>query len=559
MRRLTSWNTWGTGKFARDQRKLARQHGHYSSQVEQLEDRLLLSATGLPANAMGPAPAPTYTDFIIGGQDGFLSSYMAAAGVSDGVTPIGNDLYTVSVPDAVNLAHMQTALANNPFVDYVEPDYEINLALTPNDPRFTSGELWGLHNGGSSGGVVDADIDAPDAWDLTTGSTQFGIGVIDTGIDYTHEDLYLNIWLNQAEIPSGKSGVADIDSDGLITFYDLNDVSNSSYTSDVNSNGYIDGGDLLNDSSWENGTDEDSNGYIDDLIGWDFANNDNDPYDDNAHGTHCAGTIAGIGDNATGVAGVNWVGQVAGLKFLTGGGSGSTSDAVSAVNYAANIRSNGGNLIATSNSWGGGGYSASLETAIIAAQAEDQLFIAAAGNSGAASPSYPALYPQSNIISVAATDRTDTIASFSQYGTTTVDLAAPGVAIWSTTPGNNYASYNGTSMATPHVAGAVALLYSYKPTATWTEVRDAIYVSVETASTHANLSSLAGKMVTEGRLHLRGALDALGPAGPGPGSVTFDATKYASDATATVTVADADRNLDDAAADTVTVLVSSTT
>jgi len=559
MRRLTSWNLWGTGKFTRDQRMLARRHNQQSYQVEQLEERVLLSGTGLPANEMGPAPAPTFTEFIVSAQDGFLGTYTANAGAGESLTSIGNNLFTMTVPDAVNLTAMQNMLANNPFVDFVDPNYEINLALTPNDPRYTSGDLWGMQNTGGSGGVVDADIDAPDAWDSTTGSTRFGIGVIDTGIDYTHEDLYLNIWLNQAEIPSSKSGVTDIDSDGLITFYDLNDSSNSAYTTDLNGNGYIDGGDLLMDSTWENGTDEDSNGYTDDLIGWDFASNDNDPMDDNSHGTHCAGTIAGIGNNGTGVVGVNWVGQVAGLKFLTGAGTGTTADAVSAVNYAAAIRADGGNLIATSNSWGGGGYTSSLENAIINARDEGQLFVAAAGNSGASSPSYPALYPQDNVISVAATDRTDTIASFSQYGTSSVDLAAPGVAIVSTTPGDAYDSYNGTSMATPHVAGAVALLYAHKPTATWTEVRDAIFDGVETASTHPNLSSLNGKMVTEGRLHLLGSINELGPTGPGPGSVEFDATTYATTATANVRVTDPDQNHDDGAVETVTVSVKSTT
>ena len=564
MRRLTSWNLWGTGKFTRDQRMLARRRNHRSYQVEQLEDRVLLSATGLLSNEMGPAPAPTYTEFIVGGQDNFLDNYTASAGAGASLTSIGNNLFTVTVPDAVNLTAMQNMFANNPFVDYVEPNFELSVALSPNDPRYTNGDLYGLHNTGGTGRVADADIDAPEAWDSTTGDTRFGVGVIDTGIDYTHPDLYLNIWLNQDEIPSSKSGATDIDSDGLITFYDLNHASNSSYTSDLNGNGYIDGGDLLSDATWENGTDEDNNGYVDDLVGWDFANGDNDPYDDNGHGTHCAGTIAGIGNNGTGVVGVNWVGQVAGLKFLGGGGTGSTADAVSAVNYAAAIRANGGNLVMTSNSWGGGGSSNSMINAINAARDEGQMFFAAAGNgnyNNDLSPSYPASYTHDNIIAVAANGDSDERASFTQWGATSVDITAPGVGIWSTTPNGQYASFNGTSMATPHVAGAAALLYSHKPTATWTEVRDAIFNSVDTQSTHPNLSWTTSSHPVKygGRLNVKQAMDELGPTGPGPGSVEFDATTYATTATANVRVTDADRNTNDGAVETVTVSVKSTT
>ena len=210
---------------------------------------------------------------------------------------------------------------------------------------------------------------AGDAWASDwIGSTRVAIGVIDSGIDYTHPDLYLNLWLNPGEIPSVvRSSLTDVDGDSIITFRDLNNGANAGYVSDLNKTGRIDAGDLLRDKRWENGADDDANGYVDDLIGWDFYNNDNDPYDDDGHGTHVAGTIAASGGNGRGVAGVSWSTQIVALKFLGADGSGSTADAVKAIDYftAASQASPLMSFAATNNSWGGGDSSESLFDAIV--------------------------------------------------------------------------------------------------------------------------------------------------------------------------------------------------
>jgi len=336
---------------------------------------------------------------------------------------------------------------------YAEPDFVVHATFTPNDPSFSS--LWGLNNTGQTGGTGDADIDGPEAWEVTRGSSSVVVGIIDSGIDYTHPDLVANMWTNPGEIPG-------------------------------------------------NGIDDDGNGYIDDTRGWDFANGDNDPLDDHYHGTHCAGTIGGVGNNGIGVAGVCHTVRLMPLKFLSASGSGETSDAVEAVLYAT---AKGATL--TSNSWGGGGYSQALKDAIDAARAAGILFIAAAGNESSNTdtyPSYPSCYDSANIISVAATDHTDTIASFSNYGVSTVDLAAPGVSIYSTSPGNSYRVLSGTSMACPHVAGACALIKSARPSMSWTDLKAAV---LDNADGIAGLRSL---VKTGGRLNVaRAVIVSAGP------------------------------------------------
>ena len=296
-------------------------------------------------------------------------------------------------------------LSRTPFkdaIEYAEPNYIYHAFVIPNDARRS--DLYGMHNIGQTGGMADADIDALEAWQTTHGSGEVVVGDIDSGIDYLHEDLHGNIWENAEEMGLDGAG---------------------------------------NDKR-SNGIDDDGNGHVDDWHGWDFVNNDNDPMDDNNHGTHTAGTIAAKGNNGIGVAGVNWNVKLMPIKFLNDGGSGSTDNAINAVQYAAMF-----GVRITSNSWGGGNKSRALEDAI---RNSGALFVAAAGNTGSSTKMYPAGYSLENVISVAATDHNDALVSLSNYGTAWVDLAAPGVNILSTVRNNEYSYFNGTSMACPHVA-----------------------------------------------------------------------------------------------------------
>lgn len=368
-------------------------------------------------------------------------------------------LELVGLPVGTDVQETIATLKTDPTVEYAEPNWIYTHGATSNDPFFTNGSLWGMY-GDQTSPANQYGSQAGEAWAAgQTGSSNVYIGVIDEGIQFTHPDLDANIWTNPFDAADG------IDNDG--------------------------------------------NGYVDDIHGWDFANNDNSIYDggtqgrlDN-HGTHVSGTIGGEGGNATGVAGINWNVRIISGKFL-GRNGGTTANAIKAVDYMTNLKINRGlNIVATSNSWGGGGFSQALFDAIERANAAGILFIVAAGNSGVnidSSPSYPASYTNANIISVAAIDSAGAIASFSNYGATDVDIGAPGVAINSTVAFNSYASYNGTSMATPHVSGAAALYASAHPGATAAQIKNAILSSaIPTAS-------LAGKTSTGGRLDANAAL-----------------------------------------------------
>ena len=380
-----------------------------------------------------------------------------------------------SVPDAI------ASYQKNPLVEYAEPDYKISLDPTlksqasdesavqitsvqsPNDPKYSL--LWALHNGGQApfGGKSGADIDAPDAWGVTTGSNSVVVAVVDTGVDYTHPDLSANIWTNPNEIP-------------------------------------------------DNGIDDDGNGYVDDVRGWNFVAKTNNPMDDNGHGTHVSGTIGAVGNNNVGITGVDWNVKIMPLKFLDSTGDGYVSDAVSAILYA-----NKKSVPVISCSWGGNGYTQALKDAIDASSA---VVVCAAGNSKVntdLTPSYPASYTSPNIISVAATDYNDNLASFSNYGATSVDLAAPGVGIASTYPNSQYYYMSGTSMATPHVSGVAALIKAANPSFSSSQIKSMILSSVDP------LSGLSGKTVTGGRLDAYKALGSSQNSNPVPAPTTSPA------------------------------------
>ncbi|MCK4718587.1 MAG: right-handed parallel beta-helix repeat-containing protein, partial [Thermoplasmata archaeon] len=327
-------------------------------------------------------------------------------------------------------------LSMDPYILYAEPDYIISTERTPDDPSFDY--LWGLQN-----------INAPRAWDTSIGDENVVIAVVDTGVDYTHSDLTANMWANPNEIPG-------------------------------------------------NGIDDDGNGYVDDIYGWDFCNNDNDPKDDHFHGTHCSGITGAVGNNNQGVVGVNWDVSIMALKFLSGGGSGYGSDAIECMEYAIVMKNAGVNIKATSNSWGGGGYSQAMYDAIAALRDADILFVAAAGNSARNtddSPHYPSTYNLTNIISVAATDPDDDLAYFSNYGSSTVHVAAPGVDIYSTVLGDGYESYSGTSMATPYVSGLAALIAATNPSYNSNNIKNVILSSVDP------IPCLSDKILTGGRIN----------------------------------------------------------
>jgi len=365
---------------------------------------------------------------------------------------------SLSVPEAVE--RYEASLA----VEYAEPDYVLRPALsatTPNDAGFP--KMYGLYNGGQYGGTFDADIDGLEAWEATTGSTDTVVAVIDTGVDINHQDLKHNVWKNPGESGSGKE---------------------------------------------TNGVDDDGNGYVDDVHGWDFFNDDASVFDDaryDAHGTHVAGTIAAVGNNGSGIAGVNWEVKIMPLKFIGPNDASYVEDAVAAINYAVD---NGVKI--SNDSWGYDFSSETLERAIADADRAGHLMVTAAMNGGADFvgddidfyPMYPASYDDPNIISVAASNNDDELTTFSNYGATSVDLAAPGKDILSTLPGNRYGIGQGTSVAAPYVTGVAALIKSQSPQLSDEAIKARILESVD------KKASLQSKVTTGGRLNAAKALGA---------------------------------------------------
>ncbi|MEN0058097.1 MAG: S8 family serine peptidase [Bdellovibrio sp.] len=336
------------------------------------------------------------------------------------------------------------SLSQNPLVDIVEPNFIYRINKTPNDPMFV--QLWGMKNVGQKDsqnreGLAGIDIGAEAAWDITTGSKDVIVAVIDTGIDYTHPDLRNNVWTNEAEL-NGTAGV-----------------------------------------------DDDQNGIVDDIYGASFVNASaptGNPMDDHGHGSHCSGTIGGSGDDGQGVVGVAWNVRIMGVKFLSANGSGSLDGALKAIDYATQ---KGAKIM--SNSWGGGGYSETLKQSIERSHAAGALFVAAAGNEANDNdnnPTYPATYDVPNVLAVAAVDNRGQIASFSNYGKSKVHVGAPGVNILSSITGGRYDSWSGTSMATPHVSGMAVLLAANEPGLSNVEMKQRIIATAKP------LAGLRGKV-----------------------------------------------------------------
>jgi len=392
---------------------------------------------------------------------------------SSGLVP---GLSLIKLPANKTVADSLSPFRESADILYAYPNhYGRGILATPDDTRFS--EQWALYNTGQSGGTVDADIDAPEAWDTATGSGDIIVAVIDTGVDYTHPDLAANMWVNPGEDhePLGVIGPEDFD-----------------------------------------GIDDDDNKLTDDICGYDFSNDDGDPYDDYnymgviGHGTHCAGIVGAAGNNNKGIAGVNWDVRLMALKWMDDAGDGESWDIVYSIEYAVDM---GARVLSNSYSHP---YKYQVNQAIFdvieAAHEAGCLFVASSGNDGDdndAEPFYPASYDLDNIISVLATNKYDNEWGSSNYGATSVDLGAPGAGILSCAPGNRYLSYSGTSLACPHVAGACALLWSRNPALSHLEVKDIILDTVDVLDDLENHPVHGRLCVTGGRLNLHSAILAV--------------------------------------------------
>ena len=378
--------------------------------------------------------------------------------------------------DSLSTKELIEQFSKEPNVKYVEPNYKYHLNTVPNDEYFY--KQWGLKNSGQEikgeNGSNRADINASSAWDITIGSSNYIVAVLDTGVDYNHTDLSANMWHNSNEC-----------------------------------------------TNWPNGIDDDNNGYIDDCYGYDFAGNDNGnndydptpdtPYDKDfhMHGTHVAGIIGAKGNNLSGVVGVDWNTSIMAIKVFAPSGDGYSSDILEALEYVGKMKDRGVNIVAINASYSGGENSTIMKDAINAIGDKGILFAVAAGNSGNNIEywqEYPASYDCDNIITVAATDFNDNLANFSNYGKKSVDIASPGVDIYSTVPNdmhNDYKYMSGTSMATPYVTGSIALVWSaLDSNLTGTAKEKALIVKKHILGTSKILSSLENKVLTGGRLDL---------------------------------------------------------
>jgi len=454
--------------------------------LERLESRALMA--GMPGPDAGLAAAVWHGHHVVVHVDHYVGRLAGSAGTTArgwaraetafeaavahsrpgwGATSLGDGFFSLTTPGADRTAVLRWA-AHTRGVAALEPELAFRTAALPNDPSFPA--QWSLQNTGQYQGTIGADINAPRAWSLTTGSRSVVVAVIDSGIDITHPDLAANIWTNPGELPG-------------------------------------------------NAVDDDRNGYVDDLHGWNFVDNNADVGDGYGHGTHVAGIIGAVGNNGVGVTGVAWQVSLMALKVEDSRGVGYTSSVIAALNYVTTMRRDHGiNIVVANASWeSAAGFSTVVRDAIQAEGDAGVTFVAAAGNDASDNdlvPRYPSGYRLPNVITVAALDDANTLAGMSNYGATTVDLAAPGTMITSTLPGGAYGMMSGTSMAAPEVSGVVALLAAAKPGITVAEVRAAILGST------APVADLAGKTVTGGRLDAFAALGrALAGGQPAPAPV----------------------------------------
>jgi subtilisin family serine protease len=447
-------------------------------QIRVWENKLTSNRSSRPSIGITPKAPPAYGGRVAAGSEPeLLVRFKSGVSLSQikQIAARNNDVVEdeiesvkglVAIDDLDNADAAETAgqySAMSDFVDYAEPNNQIELdpdefnsnsrkdllyrrgSGMPNDPQFAY--QWALNNLGQDGGTNRADIDALQAWTKTRGSEKVVVAVLDSGVDYNHKDLVSNIWTRPDSVPQ-----------------------------------YVD----------------DELGGFDDVHGFDADANAGDPMDDNGHGTHCAGVIGAEGNNGEGIAGINWNVSIMPLKFLGRGGFGTTKNAIEAINYAIDRKQNGVNVRVINASWGSTSYSKALEDAIRAAGEQGILFVAAAGNNGTDNDKrahYPSNYDLPNVISVAATDRTDSLTSFSNFGVKTVHIAAPGRDIVSTWLNNSYREASGTSMAAPHVSGVAALILAGEPNMSVTKLRERILGTADN-----DIPGLKGKTSSGGRL-----------------------------------------------------------
>jgi len=407
----------------------------------------------LPAGAAPTGPSADPGTVLVGYAAGTTSQEAAETARSVGAIDtrvVGDGTHVLKLTSG-RVSDATTALRRRAAVRYAEPDFILHADAIPNDPSFNL--LWGMRNTGQTvngtPGTATADIDAAPAWSVTTGSVTVMVGVVDTGIAYTHPDLAANVWSNPGGINGCPAGTR----------------------------------------------------------GFNAITNTCDPADDNSHGSHVSGTIGAVGNNGIGVAGVNWTTRIVGLKFLDASGSGTTSNAILAIDWAVRAKQAGVNIRALNNSWGGGAFSQALLDEINKAGANDILFVASAGNDASnndAVPHFPSSYGTANEIAVAATDQDDNLASFSNFGLNSVDLGAPGVNTFSTVLAGAYDFKSGTSMATPHVTGAATLVLA-SGNRTTASLKSVLFANVDPDA------SLAGRTKTGGRLNVCRAITGCVP------------------------------------------------